>query len=112
VLRAGGLLVFSTGHPLFDYLHYKLDHYFGVQAVGDLWKGFGGDPVYVPTYYQPLGTITGALAQAGFVIERLVEPLPTDEFKQADPEHYAELMRFPVFMCIRARKIAPEPRIP
>ena len=53
-------------------------------------------------------TLTEALWRAGFVIERLVEPLPNDDFKQADPEHYAELMQFPVFMCVRARKIAAE----
>ncbi len=34
-----------------------------------------------------------ALADAGFVIERLVEPLPIPKFREADPEDYAKLLR-------------------
>lgn len=44
------------------------------------------------------------LITTGFVIEQVVEPRPTDDFRQADPNTYEDLMRRPGFICIRARK--------
>jgi SAM-dependent methyltransferase len=108
VLRPEGLLVFSTGHPFGDFLYFKSANYFATEAVGAYWHGFGGEPVYVPQYRQPLSATTEALWRTGFVIERLTEPLPTEEFKQADREHYNELMQLPGFMCIRARRVERE----
>jgi hypothetical protein len=43
---------------------------------------------------------------AGFAIERLLEPLPTDEFRQLKPKSYERLLRFPEFLLIRARPSA------
>lgn len=103
VLRPGGALVLSTGHPLVEPPAEDGD-YFAVELSGETWRGFGGEPVYVPFYRRPLGAITGPLADAGFLIERLVEPMPTEPFRQADPKDYAELLRRPGFICIRARK--------
>jgi hypothetical protein len=45
---------------------------------------------------------TSATGAPGFAITRVLEPKPTDEFRAADPEHYEELMREPVFLCIQA----------
>jgi SAM-dependent methyltransferase len=108
VLRPEGLFIFSTGHPFGDFLYFKSENYFATEAVGAAWHGFGGEPVYVPQYRQPLSAITEALWRAGFVIECLTEPLPTEEFRQADPRHYDELMHLPGFMCVRARRIERE----
>ena len=44
------------------------------------------------------------LLAAGFILDKLLEPLPTAEFKQADPEDYEKLLRNPGFMCLRALK--------
>ncbi|MBN2304200.1 MAG: class I SAM-dependent methyltransferase [Anaerolineae bacterium] len=104
VLKPGGRFVFSTAHPMFDYLYFKSDNYFAVEPVGVDWDGFGGDPVYVPCYRQPLQHITEALWRTGFLIERIIEPLPTEEFKRADPESYEKLLRRPLFIHFRARK--------
>jgi SAM-dependent methyltransferase len=106
ILKPGGVFVFSTGHPFHDYGYFKSEDYFATEQVAALWKGFGGEPVEVFQFRCSLTTLTEALWRAGFVIERMIEPLPNDAFKQADPEHYAELMEFPVFLCIRARKVA------
>lgn len=106
VLKPGGLFVFSTAHPFFDYLYFKSRDYFAVEQVSAEWTGFGGEPVTVPAYRQPLTHITEALWRAGFVIERLIEPQPTEEFRQASPDDYAKLMRWPAFMCIRARRVS------
>ncbi|MBN1200737.1 MAG: class I SAM-dependent methyltransferase [Anaerolineae bacterium] len=103
-LRPGGLFVFSTGHPFAEYTMSANGNYFAVEQVGMPWRGFGGEPVYMPFYRRPLGLMTAALSDAGFVIEQITEPLPTEDFRRADPEDYAELMREPGFMCFRARK--------
>jgi len=42
------------------------------------------------------------LLEAGFVLERILEPIPTEQFKQADPKGYEKLSRQPGFLCIRA----------
>jgi hypothetical protein len=44
------------------------------------------------------------LVRAGFVVERVLEPLPTQAFKETDPEDYEKLSRSPGFMCVRALK--------
>ena len=104
VLRTGGLLVFSTGHPIDELRFSAHGNYFETELVSATWRKLSIEPVEVPWYRMPLSAFTEGLWQAGFVIERLVEPRPTPEFKQADPEDYEKLMHMPAFMCIRARK--------
>ena len=103
VLRAGGLLVFSDGHPLFDFLFFGTEDYFATEEVGCVWKGFGV-PVYVPGYRRPLSAMLNPLIDAGFAIDRILEPRPTEEFRRAEPEDYERLMRKPGFWCVRARR--------
>lgn len=103
VLRPRGLLVFSVGHPFFNHLYFKSEDYFSTERVECDWGGFG-KKVRMPSYRRPLGALLNTLADAGFALEKLLEPLPTEEFREVDPEHYEKLMRFPSFVCIRARK--------
>ncbi len=65
------------------------------------WKGFG-EPVLLPSYRLPLQAITDALRDAGFTIDRLVEPRPTEDYRKADPEGYEDVKWRPSFLCIRA----------
>lgn len=104
VLKAGGHLVFSMEHPYakFDD-HRETSNYFRVELVEYQWTGFGV-PVRVPSYRRPLSAVIEPLLAAGFVLERLLEPLPTEEFREKEPEEYEELIRRPGFMCVRARK--------
>ncbi len=104
LLREGGLLVFSAGHPYLDYMQRGTGSYFKTELISFTWRGFGGEPVEVPTYRRPLSAATEALTGSGFVIERILEPLPTEEFKHADPESYEQLSRLPCFICFRARR--------
>ncbi len=108
VLRPGGHFVFSVGHPHFDYKYFGSANYFATERVGSEWKGFG-TRVYVPTYRRPFGEVINPLAEAGFHVERIVEPKPTDEFREAAPEKYRELMREPSFLCVRARSTKASP---
>lgn len=58
----------------------------------------------MPSYRRPLSAVINPLLRAGFTLEQILEPLPTAEFAERDPEHYAELMREPGFLCIHAVK--------
>jgi hypothetical protein len=49
-----------------------------------------------------------SVAEAGLIIDYLLEPLPTEEFKAADSREYAKLCERPGFLCIRAKRAANE----
>ncbi|HEC35168.1 MAG TPA: class I SAM-dependent methyltransferase [Anaerolineae bacterium] len=104
VLGEGGCLVFSMEHPYakFDD-HRGTSNYFEVEVMEDEWTGFG-IVVQVPSYRRPLGEVINPLVRAGFILERILEPIPTEEFRQKAPEYYETLSRRPGFMCIRAIK--------
>jgi ubiquinone/menaquinone biosynthesis C-methylase UbiE len=105
VLKGGGCLVFSMEHPYMKYAtHHLMSNYFKVELVEYTWRGFG-NPVRVPSYRRPMSGVINPLVKAGFVVEQILEPLPTEEFFEKDPEDYEELMRSPGFMCVRAIKI-------
>jgi hypothetical protein len=52
----------------------------------------------VPHYRRPLAELLNSLADAGFTLEKIIEPLPTEEFKLADPTGYAKLLISPAFI--------------
>jgi SAM-dependent methyltransferase len=103
VLKPGGLFVFSIEHPLTGFVNRPSDSYYDVNVVTYDWTGFTDEPVPVPGYRRPLEGYTESLACAGFYIERLTEPAPTERFKDQLPESYARHMAYPLFMVIRAR---------
>lgn len=104
VLRPAGRLVFSVAHPLLDFVEFKSGDYYRTELVACEWRGFAGARVRMPSFRRPLASVVNPLAEAGFTLEKLVEPRPTAEFKEADPRHYEELSRRPCFLCVRARK--------
>jgi len=106
VLRPGGLLVVSVQHPFSDFTYYRSKRYFEVEAVQAEWKGFTPVRVRMPCYRRSMEETLNPFADAGFRIERVLEPKPTEEFRKVDPKHYAELMHQPSFVCIRAGKPA------
>jgi SAM-dependent methyltransferase len=104
VLCPGGHLVFSAEHPFSKfYPRHQGSSYFATELVELEWTGFG-IPVRVPSYRRPLGAMIQPLLEAGFVLERLLEPVPTEEFRRRMPEDYEALMREPGFLCMRAVK--------
>jgi SAM-dependent methyltransferase len=102
LLRPDGHLVFSVLHPQAAHLLFEPDDYFATEKVSSEWTGFG-TPVVVPAYRRPLSAWTEALAHAGFVIERMIEARPTEEFRARAPQKYEELSRRPSFLCVRVR---------
>ncbi len=104
ILVDGGMLVFSVHHPFF--LDLKLDanvgeNYFSIQQVQEDWLAFG---LEIPAYRRPLGAMSSALCDSGFVIERIVEPQPIEACRDVYPKHYEQLSKHPVFLCVSAKK--------
>ena len=106
LLREPGYLIFSAGHPFDEfYDHHPQGNYFDIELVTAEfnWPEFGL-VVEVPYYRRPLSAMVEPLLDAGFILERVLEPRPTPEFKEQDPMDYEKLMRQPGFICFRARK--------
>jgi hypothetical protein len=50
-----------------------------------------------------MATLLNGLLDAGLVLERVLEPVPSDDWLQARP-HAADERRRPTFLLVRARK--------
>jgi hypothetical protein len=59
----------------------------------------------MPSYRRSLEEILMPLIEVGFVLSKVVEPLPTADFKQADLRRYGELMHRPCFLCVQAKRV-------
>jgi len=103
VLRPGGALVLSRQHPTGDWLRHG-GNYFDVRVIEEVWsKGWR-----LRYWLAPLERTCEELHQAGFLIERLLEPRPTADAADIDPDTFGRLLREPVgFLAIRA---IPDPR--
>jgi ubiquinone/menaquinone biosynthesis C-methylase UbiE len=108
VLRPGGCVVFSTHHPAADWKLFSADNYFAVKQVTDTW-GKGSQSHQVTFWCRPLSAMTEVISSAGFLIERLVEPLPTPEMASVDPEVDQKLQTAPDFLFFRLRAAGPGP---
>ena len=108
VTRPGGRLVFSMSHPMRDWSDPRTHGdgtYFDTTLWGLHWGGFGEPRPYVESFRCPLSAIFNPLAQTGWRLESLVEPLPLPEMETADPEHFAELSDAPAFLCVAAIRV-------
>jgi len=103
VLKGFGILVFSCGHPFSAFERRPDIDYFATGLVEECWRGFG-TPVVVPCYRRPVGAILTSLVDAGFALERFLEPQAGEEVKKLDPEAYERRRRLPSFIAVRARK--------
>jgi SAM-dependent methyltransferase len=100
VLTPGGRLVVSTHHPTRDWLTFG-GSYFDVAPVEEEWHG---KRWHVRFWRMPLQQLCWEFAQAGFVIERLVEPRPGQDMARRFPDDYRKLMREPGFIAFRLLK--------
>lgn len=99
VLRPDGWLLFSTHHPAADAARFKTENYFATEHVVDHWDWVGR----VEFFRRSLTEIVASINDCGFVIEKLVEPVPTEEFRITKPDSYARLMNQPEFLIILAK---------
>jgi SAM-dependent methyltransferase len=97
VLRPDGALILSRQHPTGDWLRHG-GSYFDSRVIRETWsKGWS------VTYWQtPLQTTCEEIFEAGFLIERLLEPRPAPEAAVISPEDFERLTREPRgFMAFR-----------
>lgn len=116
LLNEGGIFVFSQGNPLSTCfsgstgrwtkdengkkLYLNLKYYCVEGEKESTWFVDG-----VKTYHRMFSTIINTLTGSGFIIEKMIEPLPDDDLLKNHPE-YSDLLHKPDFLIIRARKAA------
>jgi SAM-dependent methyltransferase len=103
ILKTGGVLVFSVHHPFMDFLNFCRDNYLALELLEDEWT-MGDEKIAVQFYRRPLHAIVQPMIDHRFTIEKILEPIPTQEFKEAMPEVYTRLTKRPQFLCIRGEK--------
>ncbi len=99
MLRPDGVLVLSTPHPTSDWLRLG-GSYFDVSPVTET-RSKGWE---ITAWRMPLTRLAGEFAEAGFAIERLVEPSPDPAMADAHPDVFDKLSREPAFVAFRLRK--------
>lgn len=102
VLRPGGALVMSVHHSE-GWHWFDLPNYFVTELVNDTWD-IGGRSMDVQFYHRPLGAMFGALREAGFRVDDIVEPMPLPVVEAEDPRAWAMLTTMPRFLYFRAVK--------
>ncbi len=107
ILNDGGRFVMSIHHPFFLDLKNNQEkieihkNYFLTQSVEEDWAPAG---IGIPSYRRPLNDISNAFWKSGFLIERIIEPKPTEAWKDIHEPFYRKWMQHPVIICISARK--------
>lgn len=98
VLVPGGWLQFSTHHPAADAALFKTRNYFEVEHVVDHWDWVG----QVEFFRRSLTEIVRSVIESGFIVDAIIEPKPTAEFKRQKPESWERLMNQPEFIIVKA----------
>jgi len=99
-LRPGGWAVISLDHPFGPPLPGQQGGYFDTELVSDTWQK-GDVEVSQQFWRRPLGAILGAFADVGFVVDRVVEPQPSDEALRLFPDDLTGIVGVPVFIVYR-----------
>jgi len=124
VLRAGGMLAYNITHPCFTYHIRDWDHDESGEVVGirlgayfqegshvERWK-FGAapaseqvEPFTIVYFHRSLAEFINPVCTAGFRIEAIAEPRPTEEACEKDPRLWKHRL-VPQALCVKARKPA------
>jgi SAM-dependent methyltransferase len=99
-LRPGGWAVISLDHPLAPPLPGQRGGYFDTERVSDTWRKAGVE-VCQQFWRRPLGSIFGAFADAGFVVDRIAEPQPSEEALRLFPGELTGIVGVPWFIVYR-----------
>ncbi len=110
VLKPGGSCIFTISHPvramairekLGKSETWKLENYFDRSIrISDIGHG-----LKIKKYKKTVSDYLTACIDAGFQIEKFLEPLPTKEGEQADPEAYKLAMHLPQLLAIKMLKL-------
>ncbi|ROP34928.1 class I SAM-dependent methyltransferase [Saccharothrix texasensis] len=99
VLRPGGVLLVSTTHPAADWTWHG-GSYFDEGRV----ESSVGDGFTISYRRMTLQTFLNELLDAGFTLERVVEPQATEEARHVDERRYLKTRQTPFFLAVRMRK--------
>jgi SAM-dependent methyltransferase len=99
-VRPGGRLIVSTHHPTSDWLRLG-GSYFSTEPVEEDWHE---GQWHVRYWRQPLSKTCAEFADAGFLVERIEEPLPSPEMAERFPDDFAKLSQEPGFLVFRLLK--------
>jgi SAM-dependent methyltransferase len=99
MLRPDGAFVISTHHPAGDW-HRLGGSYFTIEPVTETWR----EGWEITAWRMPLTQLTAEFTDAGFLIERLVEPSPRPEMAESHPESFGRLSTEPGFILFRLVK--------
>ncbi|WP_264554778.1 class I SAM-dependent methyltransferase [Halocatena marina] len=101
ILSTDGWVVFSVQHPHADFEEYDDSvNYHETEQVTATWESFGM-AVDVPAYRRPLSAMIEPALDAGFQLDELLEPTPTEAYREADPVSYEYEATHPNFLCVR-----------
>ncbi len=99
VLRRGGRLLMSTHHPAMTAS--SVENYFATQLIHETWR-VGEANMDVRFYHRPLEAMIGAIIDAGFQVEALIEPHLTARDPSVPQSDYVRLATTPWFIVIEA----------
>ena len=114
LLNNNGVFIFSQEHPLNtcfsggnrwtkdemgNKLFANISNYSSDGERKSVWFVDG-----VKKYHRTFSTLVNTLIEIGFVIEKMIEPIPTEEMLKKYPD-YKDLLHKPDFLIVRARKI-------
>jgi SAM-dependent methyltransferase len=113
-LTPGGILVYSVEHPIYTgrvprdegwtvdgegrRTAWALDRYADEGAREETWFVTG-----VRKVHRTFSTLVNGVLDAGLVLERLLEPMPSERWLRDRPQ-FADERRRPMFLMVRARK--------
>ena len=112
-MNTDGVFIFSQEHPIGttfssgnrwtkdesgNKLYFNLSNYCVEGKKESTWFVEG-----VKKYHRTFSTIVNTLVEAGFTIERMIEPFPDAEMLKKYPEHY-NLLHKPDFLLVRTKK--------
>jgi hypothetical protein len=100
--RTGGWAVISLDHPFGPRLPSQQGGYFDTELVTDTWRKADVE-VSQQFWKRPLSAVAGAFADAGFVIDRIVEPQPSREALERFPSELAGVAGLPMFIVYRLK---------
>jgi SAM-dependent methyltransferase len=108
VIKKGGRVVISTGHPFAQYLYLQRigqpKSYFAFEMFEDIWGRRGPQPFSTHYYIRPLHEVLRPIIQSKFKIISIDEPPPDEKCKKISPETYEKLLERPAFLFIVLEK--------
>lgn len=114
LLTDDGILVFSQEHPL-DTATHDLKYYYtydaNKEAISYTFSNYGDEGKRssewfvenVENYHRKMETVINTLIENGFIIQKIIEPIPSDEQTLINPHMKNNVIK-PTFLIVRGKK--------